>query len=122
MLRLELYNGYRFYNRVLKVHFDKFEVHHQKCQEEEQDTFGLRNINDPASVELLRQTYATPYSSIYSSYNMLYAYNSQQWVPPPPPPRYFQESNMLSLSNSFSNLNINQGSAGLRDNDYSWYI
>ncbi|KAG2237133.1 hypothetical protein INT48_004635 [Thamnidium elegans] len=121
-----LYNGYRFHNRILKVHFDKFEAGRQKCTEDEKGVFELREINDPASVELLRQTYATPtYPTTYSNYyNTLYAYNAQQWVPPPPPPLplYLQESEMLSLSASLDNINLNQGSAGLRDNVYSWYI
>ncbi|KAI9245815.1 hypothetical protein EDC94DRAFT_628065 [Helicostylum pulchrum] len=122
-----LYNGYRFHNRILKVHFDKFEEGRQKSAEDEKGAFELREINDPASVELLRLTYATPtYPSTYSNYyNTLYAYNAQQWVPPPPPPLPLylqQESEILSLSASLDNINLNQGSAGLRDNIYSWYI
>ncbi|GAA5804536.1 hypothetical protein HPULCUR_010036 [Helicostylum pulchrum] len=122
-----LYNGYRFHNRILKVHFDKFEEGRQKSAEDEKGVFELREINDPASVELLRLTYATPtYPSTYSNYyNTLYAYNAQQWVPPPPPPLPLylqQESEILSLSASLDNINLNQGSAGLRDNIYSWYI
>jgi hypothetical protein len=57
---LEQYNGYEFHNRILRVHFDKFAASHQRFREHEANTFGQRQIHDPASIELLRQTYLTP--------------------------------------------------------------
>lgn len=69
---LEKYNGFEFHNRALKVHFDKFAANHQRLREYEANTFGQRQIDDPASLELLRQTYlpeqATDYNHLMTPY------------------------------------------------------
>lgn len=57
---IEQYNGFELHGRILRVHFDKFAASHAKFREEEANTFGQRQIHDPASVELLRQTYLPP--------------------------------------------------------------
>lgn len=57
---LEQYNGFELHGRILRVHFDKFAASHAKFREEEANTFGQRQIHDPASIELLRQTYLPP--------------------------------------------------------------
>ncbi|KAL9541756.1 hypothetical protein MBANPS3_008949 [Mucor bainieri] len=54
---IEKFNGYDYNSRILRVHFDKFAANHQRFREHEAETFGQRQIHDPASVELLRQTY-----------------------------------------------------------------
>ncbi|CAO3632196.1 unnamed protein product [Mucor fragilis] len=54
---IEKFNGYDYNNRILRVHFDKFATSHQRFREHEAETYGQRQIHDPASVELLRQTY-----------------------------------------------------------------
>ncbi|GAN01676.1 RNA-binding domain-containing protein [Mucor ambiguus] len=54
---IEKFNGYDYNNRILRVHFDKFAASHQRFREHEAETYGQRQIHDPASVELLRQTY-----------------------------------------------------------------
>ncbi|KAK4517974.1 uncharacterized protein ATC70_001323 [Mucor velutinosus] len=54
---IEKFNGYEYNNRILRVHFDKFAASHQRFREHEAETYGQRQIHDPASVELLRQTY-----------------------------------------------------------------
>ncbi|KAG2208687.1 hypothetical protein INT47_007786 [Mucor saturninus] len=72
---IEKYNGFEFHNRILRVHFDKFAASHQRFREHEESTFGQRQIHDPESIELLRQTYSytapqpyTAYTSPYTSY------------------------------------------------------
>lgn len=53
------------------MHFDKFAASHQKFREHEAETFGQRQIHDPASVELLRQTYLpqqTAYQNMMGGY------------------------------------------------------
>lgn len=57
---LEQYNGFELNGRILRVHFDKFAASHAKFREDEANTFGQRQIHDPASLELLRQTYLPP--------------------------------------------------------------
>ncbi|KAL7335401.1 hypothetical protein PS15p_200880 [Mucor circinelloides] len=54
---IEKFNGFEYNNRTLRVHFDKFAASHQRFREHEAETYGQRQIHDPASVELLRQTY-----------------------------------------------------------------
>jgi hypothetical protein len=76
---LEKFNGYEYDNRTLRVHFDKFAASHQRFREHEAETFGQRQIHDPASVELLRQTYL-PQQTAYQ--NMMGGYvNSSLLIP-----------------------------------------
>lgn len=68
---IEKFNGYEYDNRTLRVHFDKFAASHQRFREHEAETFGQRQIHDPASVELLRQTYLpqqTAYQNMMGGY------------------------------------------------------
>lgn len=75
---IEKYNGFEFHHRILRVHFDKFALNHQRLREQEEESFGQRQICDPASVELLRQTYAQP-----KALQQLYGFSS--FMPQPQP-------------------------------------
>lgn len=63
---LEKYNGFEFHNRTLRVHFDKFAENHLRLREHEANTFGQRQIHDPVSLELLRQTYLPQQTTNYN--------------------------------------------------------
>jgi hypothetical protein len=76
LVTLEQYNGFEFHSRILRVHFDKFAATHAKLREHEANTFGQRQIHDPESIELLRQTYLPQHPSI-------------PLQPPPPPPMQY---------------------------------
>jgi hypothetical protein len=50
------------------VHFDKFAASHQKLREQEAETYGQRQLQDPASVELLKETYLPQQTTSYNQF------------------------------------------------------
>jgi hypothetical protein len=77
----------------LRVHFDKFAVNHQRLREQEANSFGQRQIYDPASIELLRQTYLPQPAP---QPQQLYGFSS--FMPPAP-----------AVTNAYYNVSNNMG-------------